>query len=375
MKVPAQLKVGIARCSPDDAEDLRAFQLATFGEGSRQVDAARAAWLFDGNPCRGADGRDIWICRRDGAIVGQQAEIPFDLHVGSQQRRASWGIDLMVDDVWRLKGVGPALVAVHLESRSLVGGLNMSDKGYALYARAGLTDLGIVPVYVRPLALSAAIDIASPSPRVRTLAAAGAPVWRAASSLAVGALRLAGARLEPMERFDERADAVWAAVHHDYPVLARRDHAVLSWLIDQRPDGEQMRRAYFLRRGTPVGYAVWRMGHRAEERAVVVDYLAPPRWVGPMLLAVGEQARREGAVALAVKSRNDRADRSLRAAGFLRRAQGAETPIRFMVHCADDDPDVAVLVRDGSSWLITSADCDLEPGMSPTVTTRTAGTH
>ena len=67
-------------------DELAAFQLRPFEAGSRQVDAVRAAWLFDRNPCRTDDAtRDMWVCRRDGAIVGQQAEIPFDLRVGEIQ--------------------------------------------------------------------------------------------------------------------------------------------------------------------------------------------------------------------------------------------------------------------------------------------------
>ena len=134
VKVPDRYRAGISRCSPADADDLRAFQLRTFEAGSREVDAARTAWLFDRNPCRTADGtRDIYVCRRDGEIVGQQAEIPFDLRVGGRDRRAAWTVDLMVDDDWRLRGVGPGLMATQLDARPLSFGLNLSEKGYATY--------------------------------------------------------------------------------------------------------------------------------------------------------------------------------------------------------------------------------------------------
>ena len=60
MKVPARFKVGITRYTPADADDLLAFQLATFGPGVRQFDADRAAWLFDRNACRTDEGsRDL----------------------------------------------------------------------------------------------------------------------------------------------------------------------------------------------------------------------------------------------------------------------------------------------------------------------------
>ncbi|MGH9110839.1 MAG: GNAT family N-acetyltransferase, partial [Acidimicrobiales bacterium] len=177
MKVPAGFRVGIARYQPADADDLARFQHRTFGGGSRQVDAARVAWL-DRNPCRAGDSRDMWICRRDGAIVGQQAEIPFELRIGPHQRRAHWAIDLMVDDAWRLRGVGPALVATQLEQRPLLAGMNMSEQGLALYSRAGLTDLGIVPVYLRPLDIGRAARLAPVPRRVRRVAPLATPALR-----------------------------------------------------------------------------------------------------------------------------------------------------------------------------------------------------
>jgi hypothetical protein len=56
----------------------------------------------------------------------------------------------------------------------------------------------------------------------------------------------------------------------------------------------------------------------------------------------------------------------MRAAGFLRRSQGADEPIRFMAHCTDDaDAKVRAEVTTPDNWFVTSADCDLEYGMTP----------
>ena len=55
----------------------------------------------------------------------------------------------------------------------------------------------------------------------------------------------------------------------------------------------------------------------------------------------------------------------LRLAGFVRREQGAEEPIRFLAHAEDDDGDVNGLVSDPDAWFVTSADSDLEYAMTP----------
>ena len=197
------------------------------------------------------------------------------------------------------------------------------------------------------------------------MAALAGPVLRAADAAALGALTAAGVRLEPIDRFDERADAVWArATAGGAAVLARRDRATLAWQIDDRPDRDRMQRFYLLRRDEPLGYVVLRRGGSDEyPTAVVVDYLAPARWVAPLLLAAARVARRQGAVALSAKTRNEPADRALRAAGFLRRTRGADDPIHFMVHCTDDS--VAEAVTAADRWFVTSADCDLEYATTP----------
>jgi GNAT superfamily N-acetyltransferase len=366
VKVPERFKVGITRYTADDAADLAEFQLRTFGAGTRQVDSARAAWLFDRNPCRTEDAtRDLWVCRRNGAIVGQQAEIPFDLRVGDHEHRAAWAIDLMVDDAWRLRGVGPALVATQLEGRSIVAGLNLSDKGHATYTRGGWTDLGVVPVYLRPLDLARAARLGTVPGRVEKVAPVAGPVLRAIDSAAIAALRGAGARLEPVDRFDERVDEVWRASAAHHPVATRRDLAMLRWRIDQRPDRDALHRHLLVVRGRALGYVVMRFGGTAAAPTlVIVDYLAPPRWVGPMLLAAGVAGRRDGAIAMSVKTRNEPADRYLRAAGFVRRERGTDDPVRFMVHCTDDER-VCALVEDPDRWFVTSADSDLEYAMTP----------
>jgi GNAT superfamily N-acetyltransferase len=360
VRVPDRFRVGIARYQPgtDDPDELAAWWLETFG--AVWLDGERNAWLYEQNPCIGDDGPGPWLCRRDGRIVGQQGEVPFDLQVGSTLRRAVWAVDLSVDEAWRLRGVGPALIATLLEHNSIACMLDLSDEGYAAFLGAGCVDLGSLPVYRRPLDPRRALQMAGVPATVRRLGPVAVPALRLADALTGALLRLAGARLVPVERFDHRVDDVWAAVHEAYPVLARRDLAALAWRIDERPDRDRLQRYYLVRRGRTIGYVVLRPTVSSGEPAVVVvDYLAPPRWVTPMLLLAGRVARRAGAVALSVKTRNPRADRALRTTGFVRRRLDHDQERRIMVHCAEA-PEVAAVLHDPDAWFFTSTDSNLE---------------
>lgn len=365
VRVPERFKVGIELVDPlgpHDADAIDAFQRTNFPADGRQVNPASRTWLFGQNP---HDTPAFWVCRRDGQIVGQQTEMPVDLKIGTERRTASWAIDLMVEAKWRLRGVGPALIATVLENRTIVGVLYASRDGYPAFLNSGCVDLGPMPRYRRPLDPGRALQHPRVPSGLRKLAPVIAPAVRLADSGVAAATRLGGARLVPIDAFDERADEVWASASEAYPVLGRRDHEALAWKIDQRPDQHLLQRYYLVRGRQTIGYVVLRptiATTSLERTAVVVDYLARPRWVAPLLLAAGREARRDGAVALSCRTRNPLADRALRYAGFLRTPLSEEYPIHHLVHCTDE-PGICALVRDPDCWFLTAADGDVESAM------------
>jgi GNAT superfamily N-acetyltransferase len=134
----------------------------------------RNAWLYDDNPFIGDEGRGPWLCRRDGKIVGQQGEMPFDLQIGDEVRRTLWAVDLEVAPEWRLKGVGPALMSTMLERHTVACMLDLTDDGFAAFTRAGCTNLGKVDAYRRPARRPPGpADVGVPA-KLRKLA----PCWR-----------------------------------------------------------------------------------------------------------------------------------------------------------------------------------------------------
>lgn len=372
--VSERFKVGIARYHPDLADEASARQVdewwrATFGE--LWLYPPRRVWLDQRNPCLGDDGPGPWLCWRNGQIVGQQGELPFDLQVGTDMRRAVWALDLHVDPAWRLRGVGPGLVATLLEQRPIVCMLKLSSQGYAAFKGAGCTDLGTLPLYRRVLDPRAVLVKNGVPVRLRKLRGVvglvGAPAVRLGDAALAAAVRLSGAKLVEVDRFDARVDDVWAASRDAYPVLARRDLQALAWRIDQRPDRAWLRTFYLVRGRRTLGYVVLRPTMSSGRPAmVVVDYLAPPRWVAPLMVAVVRIARRSGAVTLSLGARNVRSDRALRAVGFSRRPLATDRDRQMMVHSADDVPaEVAAVLRDPDAWFVTAADGDLEHGAPP----------
>jgi GNAT superfamily N-acetyltransferase len=363
IKVPAKLRAGVERIrplDPDEAAAVTEFQRSQYPTGSRQVHPGCARWMYGQNPYGGADGPGFWVYRRKGQILGQQGEMPVELQVGAQRRRMSWAVDLMVDPAWRLRGLGPALIAALLEHNPTVGVLYASKEGFPAFLRSGLVDLGPMPVYRRPLDVSRALRLPRVPRPVRRIAPLLVPVMALADVAVAAATRLAGARLVPVDRLDERVEDVWDRSAGHYSILARRDLVALTWRIEQRPDSDVLRRYYLVRRGRALGYVVLRPAVSSGlQTAIVVDYLAPPRWVAPLLLAAGRAARRDGAVAMSVRTRNRPASRRLSIAGFSRRFGADDYPIHLMLRCVDD-PEACPVLYDPDRWFLTASDSDLE---------------
>ncbi|NQU75673.1 MAG: GNAT family N-acetyltransferase, partial [Planctomycetes bacterium] len=221
----AKLKEQISRYTTENRSALVEFQREMFGQSARQQLEEHFQWLFELNPFRRDDGAELWLCKKDGRVVGQQAGIPFELTIRSHVFRASWAVDLMVHPQWRLRGVGAALSQTYVESNDIVAGLGISDAAYKAFLRAGWTDLGCIPLYVRPLDVGAMLRGRSSTSHLAQAAATGLRplVWLVDAACDVRA-RWSGATLEPVEQFDHRVDELWKAVAPCYPVIARRDY-------------------------------------------------------------------------------------------------------------------------------------------------------
>jgi GNAT superfamily N-acetyltransferase len=359
MKVHERFKAGISRYRPaTDGDDLAEFQRSTFGDGSRQLDPERFAWLYERNPGHHDDDPGVWICRRNDTIVGQQAEIGFDAKIGDEQRPAVWAIDLMVDPEWRVRGIGPGLVDTHLAQRDLVVGVTQAEDAVKLYERFAWTDVGTVPSYLRPLDIRRTFQLAPVPARLRRFGPVLAPVLRLVDAVMALVLRLIGLRLTRVDRFDERVDEVWRHSSPDYPVLACRDAAHVRWRFDECPEAGELQRYYLTRRQRTLGYVVLQPGERWDHPvSLVVDYLAPVRWVAPLLTCAAHEARRQGAFAVVCRTLNQPGDRWLRLALFIRRGMDVAAPLRLMVHCSA--PAAATLLGHPDAWLLTAADSDL----------------
>ena len=352
-RVGSRARKDVARCTAGDITELRVFQSEQYAERAAHLPTAHLEWLFAGNPHGSSEELGIWIARKRGAIVGQQAEMPFALHVPGTTFTSAAEIELMVDPVWRLHGVGPALSEAAYANHRVVCGFGMSTDATRMYVRAGWIDLGSLDRYVLPLRFSA------PGTRgARAIAQRGLVGLSALGITGLARARARTTRRVAVEQFDERADEVWAAARASHEILASRTAEDLRWRYDRGPHARLYRRFYLERGGKVFAYLVLRerVGPWGKELQIV-DYLAPDRRLPQVFAHCVLIGRAGGYTRLKLIARHRGARSVLRRSGFLV-VKGGEG-FRFMIHL-DAADSLRTFLSQPDRWFLTSGDGDIE---------------
>lgn len=362
MSYAARIARSIAPYEPSDRPALRAFQREHFGTNARQSDDDHFAWLFERNPHFSPGETALWLCKRDGVIVGQQARLPVVLKAGDGEYRAWWGVDLLIDPEWRLKGVGPALFSAYERSAEILLGLGLSEAAYRMCLRSGWSDLGMLPLMARPLDAGACAEALGSR---KWLARLAPKMLVKGSAHAAGAAvrRFRGGSLDLIPSFDERVDAVWALASHDYPVLVKRDFRSLRWRFDEVPGAERYERYYIRCRGQLRGYAVIRWDQwRGHKVAHLLDYLCPRASRTSLLALVIDAVAERNAVALFIEQLSAGENVGILPFGCFQ----AGAANRFMVKAGGSSSALSSVLCDVSSWFVSRADSDSElPSADP----------
>jgi GNAT superfamily N-acetyltransferase len=347
----------ISRYQEADRSALLDFRRDHYGPGSIQADPAYVDWQFRDAPGVKELGAHLFIARQGTRVVGAQACIRTWLQSGDERIRAAWVVDFAVRAEFRDRGIGKALGAASRREPLTRLVLDATAPASHIAARADYQSVGIVPLFVRPLAPE------------ELLRAHGAPRWLAAISHVAG--RVLGAlgdrartaaeeqHIELLETsaFDERADKLFADISVHYPLVCRRDRVWLEWRFERYPVQRRYRLFHLMRDGETAGYAVLRMGtHWGIPAGVIVDYLCPPGLILPLLGRCGEWFREAGAAVISCLHLNPFAAQPFRTAGYFRRKSG--WPLLIRPESASEAARSAL--ADSHRWFLTAGDSNVD---------------
>ncbi|MCP4570872.1 MAG: GNAT family N-acetyltransferase [bacterium] len=127
---------------PEDLAALESFQAAAYGADSVQTIPGRTRWMYFAHPL----GLHVALCRQDGRIVGACGHLPQIVDLDGRRIEAAFGVDFMVDDGHRRRGIGRRFLEMRLERFALSLSTGQSPGMLALYRSAGAVDMGSLGV-------------------------------------------------------------------------------------------------------------------------------------------------------------------------------------------------------------------------------------
>ncbi len=343
-----------------DIAELMELRAATHGERSIFTDRSYFDWVYSERPRAVGKPSELWLHRSAGRIDGQVGVVPVELKIKETQVNAGWVFDLAVDPSTRGRGTAGALVSVACERVQAAMALEVSGGGRHVLLRGGWSDLGGLPLFVRPV--DAQVFARRWTERVPVFGALGNLILSGAADLGGAGADLLRLVPHEIERFDERADEIWAEASGAYPVVVHRDSRLLNWRFADFPHRGRYRLFYFLRNEKAVGYAVLRVGeHHGAAAGFIVDFFCRPRWTFAILAHCVRHLQREKVAAIYCLHLNPVTTAPLLALGFIPRKSGWP----FVADLRRLSPSEAGLASDPRNWFITAGDGDVDrPGQT-----------
>jgi hypothetical protein len=197
--------------------------------------------------------------------------MPVRLQAGGRERRAAWGMDVMVAPERRRQGIGEALFRTWERHVEAALGLGLSASSRRVLEKLRWPQPQLVPCLVKPLTRRALRQPSWPMPLNRVVSAVTLPIVRLVSRA-----RPLAAQVEPLRHFDARFDELWRRVAPAFGLAVRRDAAYLNWKYIEPPHVRYS--VVALKRDETVGgYAVYRHLQEPMGRVtLLVDFLADP---------------------------------------------------------------------------------------------------
>ncbi len=355
----------IGRYTADDREALLEFRSLVYSADSFLAREEYVRWLFETDNGLGEGPGRLWIYRVDDAVEGMFAGLQTSLRVDGADVSAAWGTDLFVNPTHKLRGVGAIIVEEGNAATDVTIGIEVSDEASQAFIRAGWTELGEVPLYVHPLDLVRATAGGNFDSQPTWLLKAANPIWRSVDGVRAAVRRRRGIRLEPIDRFDERADQIWERHARHYPVIGRRDAATLNWRFIEFPKDDFYRPFYVYQGDELLGYVVLRLAQHGQHRAgYVVDFLCAPDRLRTVLGMSVEHFRSEDAELLyCMHPGGGVLHRQFQWAGFLVHTTG----FRLMALTESLPQHQRDTIADQERWHITYADSNTDYPRTGTV--------
>jgi predicted N-acetyltransferase YhbS len=356
-----------SRYCPEDAGDSAGLMRRTYGD----IEAAAPAhqeWHFE----RGPAGAAVGALAREaetGHLVGQVLTIPVKVRLSGKLFMATLSLDPVTDPAWQDRDVVAALLkdACGLsadEGMAFTYALPGQDSYWTFVNMAGFTNIGSVPLLVRPMNPERLAMKTTGSRALRRTVSVARRVWRTPAP-APRQEALPGLEIAEVGSFGGSFAVFWDRVQHRFPVMVIRDPAYLNWRYVDVP-GRQYVTFAARSEGEIRGFIVLRTAPLGRFSAgLIADLMVEPsaegRAAGRLLIdrAYSHFTEQDLDIVVGLALRQADEFRLLRSRGFWPAPRFLEPrPFRLVVRCHDEERSPSRLTYDLKNWFVTMGDCD-----------------
>jgi GNAT superfamily N-acetyltransferase len=317
-------------------------------------------WMYRDNP-RGMGV--VVLADAQGKIVSHAAEIPVMMKIGSEEVLTSIALDAMTHPDYQRQGALAALVKMRREEsekrgiRATYGFRNKYAYPYPnLATRLVMFDGATIEKVLLPVDWKAALRTQTGSRLVLALGPAAGRLAEAVVFRPRKARCPEGLSIEQIERFDGRADRLWARVSQRNRVIVVRNQQYLNWRYADPPH-RRYTRLVASRAGDITGYAVFSCAEVEGTRiGCIVDVLAESGEVAECLVAAAAGRCREEKAALVWSARiagTPLAD-AFRRQGFITAPRSKSIVVKGWT----TSPELAAELREPGNWFLQMGDAD-----------------
>lgn len=310
-------------------------------------------WRYERNPFTPEDGPSVWLLRIGTQLVGLAAGYRFNMWMGGTECigecRGTWIVhpDYRGQNLWQRITSPPDDPPIMIGWSRLPPRVSMGVNWFTNPVRplVRILDAGRLTAHFSGN---------------RALGSIGSAASTTARSVMRHFRRTSQHTVAHLDRFDQRADALWLRTRRSEAAMIVRDHRYLNWRYRERPDADYT--LYGVERGAELdGFLVTRTGtFLGMSWGYLVDFLAPedsPNVLMALVKAALDEFRRLGVAAVTCYATDAASRRALVRCGFFPAPQ--KTPIRF-VHLIRKDRSDLERFKTAAPWYLTMGDGDLE---------------
>jgi len=356
-----------SRYSPRDAQDSLQLLRKTSGD-TEAASPAYQEWQCQRNPA----GPAIATLAREaegGQLIGQVITTPVRVRLSGKVRVASLSLDPVIDPAYQGRGVLAGLlrdVCALSADEGIAFTYGFPDQAsYSTFVnKAGFTNVGSVPLLVRPLNPERLAMKTTHSGAQAKTASVARRVWRTPPPMP-SQKAVPGLEIAKVHSFDGPFVLFWDRVQHRFPVMVVRDPTYLNWRFAAAPTREYT--TFVARSEDEIrGFIVLRVAPLGQFSAgliveLVVEASAEGRAAGRLLIdkacSYFEDQDLDILASLALRHTDE--FRLLRSRGFWVAPKFLEPrPFRLVVRCHDEEGSPSRLAYDLGNWFVTMGDYD-----------------